>query len=264
MQAALVGEGARADIGGAAVGRAVQALVEQARQMGQTLHRAVGLRPVSKPILSTSFGIRRDQVGVAAALAQPVERALDLARAGAHGGQRVGDRVLGVVVGVDAEPVARDPLQPPRRRCARSRAAACRRWCRTARSSARRPSRRQRGRPSRSRDWPCSRRRNARRRTSPRPCASWHGRWSRRSSRGISARSSSSATSTWKSQVLPTMQTRARLGRQDGGETGIVGGAAAGPAGHAEGGELGVLEVPADRRRRRSSVGLAPGQPPSI
>ena len=49
----------------------------------------------------------RDQVGVAAALADAVERALDLAHAGAHRGQRIGDRLFGVVVGMDAEMVAR-------------------------------------------------------------------------------------------------------------------------------------------------------------
>ncbi len=50
------------------------------------------------------------EVGVAAALADAVERALDLAAALAHGRQRVGDGVLGVVVGVDAEVCARHDL----------------------------------------------------------------------------------------------------------------------------------------------------------
>ena len=45
----------------------------------------------------------RDQIGIAAALAEAVERALDLARAGAHGGERIGHRLLGIVVRVDAD-----------------------------------------------------------------------------------------------------------------------------------------------------------------
>ena len=44
----------------------------------------------------------RDEIGVAAALAQAVERALHLARAGVDGGEGIGHRVAGVVVGMDA------------------------------------------------------------------------------------------------------------------------------------------------------------------
>ena len=49
----------------------------------------------------------RDQVGVAAALAVAVHRALHEARAGLDGGERVRDGALGVVVRVDAERDAR-------------------------------------------------------------------------------------------------------------------------------------------------------------
>ena len=49
----------------------------------------------------------RHQIGVAAALAEAVQRALDLARAGAHRRERVRHRLLGVIVGVDADMVAR-------------------------------------------------------------------------------------------------------------------------------------------------------------
>ena len=48
----------------------------------------------------------RDQIGVAAALAEAIERALDLARAGAHGRQRVRHRLFGVIVRMDADMVA--------------------------------------------------------------------------------------------------------------------------------------------------------------
>ena len=50
----------------------------------------------------------RDQIGVAAALADAVERALDLAHAGLDRGQRIGDRLAGVVMGMDAESARRE------------------------------------------------------------------------------------------------------------------------------------------------------------
>ena len=53
---------------------------------------------------------QRDQIGIAAALAQAVQRALHLARAGAHGGERIRHRVLGIVMGMDAEPAAGNVL----------------------------------------------------------------------------------------------------------------------------------------------------------
>ena len=43
------------------------------------------------------------QIGIAAAFAQAVERALDLARAATHGRQRYRHRLAGVVVGVDSQ-----------------------------------------------------------------------------------------------------------------------------------------------------------------
>ena len=46
---------------------------------------------------------QRTEIGVAAALAEPIQCALDLAHAGADRGQRVGNGLLGVIVGVDAE-----------------------------------------------------------------------------------------------------------------------------------------------------------------
>ena len=49
------------------------------------------------------FGDDRDEVGVAAALADAVDGALDVARAGGDGGQRVRNRQFAVVVRVDAE-----------------------------------------------------------------------------------------------------------------------------------------------------------------
>ena len=48
----------------------------------------------------------RDEIGIAAALADAVERALDLAHAGIDGGQRIGHGLVGVVMGMDAEMAA--------------------------------------------------------------------------------------------------------------------------------------------------------------
>ena len=69
-----------------------------------------GDTPISKAIgklaLQPQRRDQRTQIGVAAALAEPVQRALDLPRAGAHRGQRIGDRLLGIVMGVDADVIA--------------------------------------------------------------------------------------------------------------------------------------------------------------
>ena len=69
---------------------------------------------------------------------------------------------------VNSETVAGDDLARPRRRCARPRRAACRHWCRTARSIARPHHAPPERSSAHNRDWPCSRRRNARSRPSPR------------------------------------------------------------------------------------------------
>ena len=58
----------------------------------------------------------------------------------------------------------------------------------------------------------------------------------------FSERSMPRATSTWKSQALPTMQEALGLGLHQGRQARIVGRAAAGPPGHAEGDEAGPLE----------------------
>ena len=52
----------------------------------------------------------RGEIGVAAALAEPVQRALDLPRAGAHRRERIGHAVVGVVMHMDAETIAGDGL----------------------------------------------------------------------------------------------------------------------------------------------------------
>lgn len=100
-----MGKGAVADEGGIAVGRPVQPLVEHARHMGQMAQVVLG-HPGFKAHLQHQIGNDADQIGVAAALAQAVQRALDLTGAGAHGGQTIGHGVLGVVVAMDAQVIA--------------------------------------------------------------------------------------------------------------------------------------------------------------
>ena len=93
-----------------AVGRAVEDLVERMRGMGEALELVVGdadLEPLGISGLELQVADQRDEIGVAAALADAVERALDLARAGAHRGERIRHRLLGVVMGVDADILAR-------------------------------------------------------------------------------------------------------------------------------------------------------------
>ena len=113
MDAAFVGEGRLADIGCAAVRRAIEQLIENARGVGERLEllrRHPGLEALR--IVSLQQQCRDDggEIGVAATLAEPVQRALDLAGAGAHRGERIGHAIVGVVMHMDADVVAGDVL----------------------------------------------------------------------------------------------------------------------------------------------------------
>ena len=77
-------------------------LVDEARQLGEVLERRAAEHLVAL-LLEGQVGDHGDQVGVAAALAEAVDRALHLHGAGVDGGQRVGDGQLAVVVAVDAD-----------------------------------------------------------------------------------------------------------------------------------------------------------------
>ena len=100
-------------------------------------------RPRSRPILKSVFSIRVGISETRLALPQRSPRPLSVPwiwRAPARTAASVLATAFSVSLWrVDAEMAAGDLLRRPRRRCARSRAAACRRWCRTARPSARRP-----------------------------------------------------------------------------------------------------------------------------
>ena len=69
----------------------------------QRLGVDAGLEALGEVRLQRQRRDERDEIGVAAALAEAVQRALHLPRAGADRGERIGDRVAGVVMGVDAE-----------------------------------------------------------------------------------------------------------------------------------------------------------------
>ena len=105
MQAGLVRERARADVGLPAVRRHVGHLADGVRQPGRVAE------PLGRDdlVAGLELEVRDDgeDVGVAGALAVAVHGALDVARAGLDRRQRVGDGAAGVVVAVDAEPGAR-------------------------------------------------------------------------------------------------------------------------------------------------------------
>ena len=111
MNAGLGGEGRRPDIRRVPVRRAVEHFVEGARKvrdLAQSVRRHAGLETLRELRLQGQCGDECDEVGVAAALAETIQRALHLPHAGADGGERIGDRVAGVVVRVDAEIFARN------------------------------------------------------------------------------------------------------------------------------------------------------------
>ena len=103
VQPALVREGVLAHVGLVGVGDEVEELVEQVRGLGQPGQRGQAV----VPHLELEVGDDRDEVGVAAALAVAVHRALDHRRPGAHARERVGDADARVVVAVDADRAGR-------------------------------------------------------------------------------------------------------------------------------------------------------------
>ena len=175
VQAGLVRERRGTDVGRVRVRREVGDLGDRVRDALHLGQAAVGQHVAAH--LRDQPADDAEDVRVAGALAVPVRRALDVRRAGIHGGQGVGHRATRVVLGVDAEPDAGATAHVRTRRRARP-SAACRRWCRTGRRRRRRPRPRRRARARRSRGRAGSRRRSARsrrtrgvpRRAGTRPC----------------------------------------------------------------------------------------------
>jgi len=99
-------ERAVADVGSVAVGRPVQQFVEHAAGVSectQALGRHTGFKAIGERRLQQQRRDDRRQVGVAAALADTVQRPLHLANARADGGERIRNRVLGVIVSMDSK-----------------------------------------------------------------------------------------------------------------------------------------------------------------
>ena len=98
---ALVGERRPADVGLVVVRGDIGDLGHAPRQLGQVGQPAAAGRQEAEIGLERQVGQDADHVGIAAALAVAIDRGLHVADAGLHGGDRVGDGQLGVVVGVD-------------------------------------------------------------------------------------------------------------------------------------------------------------------
>ena len=80
--------------------------MRRARQPRQRVVRDADLELIGIFLLQLQRRDDGDEIGIAAALAEPVQRALDLPRAGAHRGERIRHGLFGVVVGVDADMIA--------------------------------------------------------------------------------------------------------------------------------------------------------------
>ena len=89
-----------------AVGRLIEQFIKRMADLGddgEFFRRYANLEMIRVIALEQQRGDQRNQIGVAAALAQSVQRALNMPRPRPHRRQRIGDRVLGVVMGVDAQ-----------------------------------------------------------------------------------------------------------------------------------------------------------------
>ena len=226
--------------------------------MGQLLRRdadhEIGLQQQGRD--------QRDQIGIAAALAQAVQRALDLPRAGAERRQAVGDRILGVVVAMDADLAARDPghLADDALDLMRQRPAIG-----VAEHEPARPGALGRlqaiegiggiGLVAVEEMLGVEHRLGATR-DRQRDALLDHGE--------ILAALDAERDIDLEVPALADHADGRRARPHQRGQPRIIAHAAAGPAGHAEGGELGRLQGRRPVAKKASSVGLAPGQPPSI
>ena len=113
VNARLGDERAFPDIRRVAVRRAIEHVVQRARHLHQGRHllrRHADFEGIGKFALQSQRRDQRAEIGVAAALAKPVQRTLDLPRARAYRCQRIGHRLLCVVVGMDTDVIAGNML----------------------------------------------------------------------------------------------------------------------------------------------------------
>jgi hypothetical protein len=142
VDAGLGGEGGGADIGRLAARLAVHQLVEGARELGQPRQRLVADADL-EPVRQFGLELERRPISVTRlALPQRSPRPLSVPwiwRAPAARRRANWPPPARCRHGRGCRDGRRARPSSPRRRWPRSRAAACRRWCRTARPSARRP-----------------------------------------------------------------------------------------------------------------------------
>ena len=111
MNAGLGDERTFAHIGRMPVRRAVEHVVERARRLHQGRKAILGhadLEGIGKFLLQLQRRDQRTEIGITAAFAETVQGTLDLPRAREHRRERIGNRLLGVVMRVNAEVIAGD------------------------------------------------------------------------------------------------------------------------------------------------------------
>ena len=259
VDAALVGERRPADVRLVVVRGDVDDLGHVAGHLGQLAQAARRDRLVLR--LELQVGQDADQVGVAAALAVAVDRALDVADAVGDRRQRVGHRQLRVVVAVDApDHLAAPPARPSAARAAdrrphdRDQLVGQRAAVGVAQDE--RPRARVAGGPQSGqgvgRDRPCSRRSSARRRRSSRgPRRAGKATESATMARFSSGVAPEDVADVEQPALAEDRHDR-RLGRDDGDQVRVRLGAVGAMPSRAEGGQPGVLPWRSSGRRRRS------------
>ena len=264
VHAALMRKRAVADERLIVAQRQVRQFRDEARtpsQAGQFLRTDGGV-----PELQFQIGDDRRQIGVAAALAVAVHAALHVRAPCLHRGERIRHRHVGIVMRVDAD--ARRRSASARRRTISDQPAGQRAAVGVAEAEhvgagalARLPAS-----AARSPDWLCSRRRNARRRR-PLPCRAPSGT---RTVSEISCRFSSSrdAERPVHMQVPGLAEDRhhRRAGFHQRRAHSVLFDRVLGEARGAERRQLRVLQVElrGARAKKSLSLGLDPGQPPSM
>ena len=102
VHAALVGEGTRADERLAGAIAHVRRFVDEPRELGEVRPAVAAEHRVARK-LQGQVRHHRDQIGIAAAFADAIDRALHLHRTGGDGGERVRHGEVAVVVAVDRQ-----------------------------------------------------------------------------------------------------------------------------------------------------------------
>ena len=114
MDTGLGRESRSANIGRVPVGRAIEQFVERVADLGQRrelFRRHADFKAIREVALQQKRRDQRYEIGVAAPFAKAVQRALNMPRSSEHGGERIGDRIAGVVMRVNAKMRSRDMLR---------------------------------------------------------------------------------------------------------------------------------------------------------